>query len=128
MALPHFHTMPKYHNMVESIILIKNSPYTRKHFLSIDYIIEEDFGKMIEENCIDVLLEGDFLSMIRQFKLNILFGDESELGLEGIHNIFDVKGYVIKRFKTHLDLIDINSNDNNILVKFKVFGYDVEFI
>ena len=130
MPLPHYHTMPKYHNMVESIILIKNS----KHFLSIDHTIEEEFGNMIEENFIEVLLEDDFLSMIRQFKLNMLFGDESELILEGIHQILDRKGDIIKKVKTNLELIDVKSTVNRIngenisKVKFKLLDYVIETI
>ena len=130
MPLPHFHTMSKYSNMVESIILIKNS----KHFLSIDYMTEEEFLDMIEENYIEVLLEGDFLSMIRQFKLNMLFGDESELILEGIHQILDRKGDIIKKVKTNLELIDVKSTVNRINgenisnVKFKLLDYVIETI
>jgi hypothetical protein len=122
--------MSKYSNMVESIILIKNS----KHFLSIDYMTEEEFLDMIEENYIEVLLEGDFLSMIRQFKLNMLFGDESELILEGIHQILDRKGDIIKKVKTNLELIDVKSTVNRINgenisnVKFKLLDYVIETI
>ena len=123
---------PTFHNSVESIILIGKS----LTFLASGYLMEPVFEKMINKKEISVSMDcGGFTELVRENKLNKILGEQCDINIRGLHNVFDRKGYILKRYNTILRLSDTDAKERAGLngkdmtnLKFEVLGWEVVFI